>query len=200
MTSATSGGGGAESSPGYTWVFKDAGAETTLLMNLVNLPMLKSAALKKLKGQGPSAANGSKSDKESLKKQIKLEFTRALQDPAADASPAEQEDADPDDISHLSTKTGGSNKTLLKQLAFKGYDERERLNYSETVLSFAEDESRPVTALDEVLRALLFVCQLIEKNNRAETIQAEARRRFFDPRDRALPVGRFPLSDLKVRV
>ena len=53
-------------------------------------------------------------------------------------------------------------KNLLKRIAFKGYDEREKAAYNVNVLTFQQDGSRPITALDDILRALLFACQLIE--------------------------------------
>ena len=59
------------------WVFKDGGAETTRLMNLIYLEMLKSSAVKKLTSTAKPVSMPAATH-ESLKKQIKNEFARSM--------------------------------------------------------------------------------------------------------------------------
>ena len=57
---------------------------------------------------------------------------------------------------HLAPRTSSS--ALLSRGMTKG----KRLPTNVNVLTFQQDGSRPITALDDILRALLFACQLIE--------------------------------------
>lgn len=59
------------------WIFKEGGAETTRLMNLINLEMLKSSAVKKLTSTAKPVSMPA-ANHESLKKQIKNEFARSM--------------------------------------------------------------------------------------------------------------------------
>ena len=142
----------------YRWIFKDGSAETTRLMNLINLPMIKSAAVKKLTAKGKdTSGKGPGEIRESLKKKIRAAFMQAL-------SPSQDVEACPSTEETAARSGGGGNKTLQKKLAFKGYDEREKKTYNLQVIAFNGEESRPVTALDEVLLALKFVCEMIDKD------------------------------------
>ena len=154
-----SGGSGGDLATSYRWIFKDGNAETTRLMNLINLPMIKSAAVKKLTAKGKeTSGKGPGEIRESLKKKIRAEFMQAL-------SPDQDVEArDPSTEETAARSGGGGNKTLQKKLAFKGYDEREKKEYNLQVIAFNGEESRPVTALDEVLLALKFVCEMIDKD------------------------------------
>ena len=151
------------------WLFNEGGHESTRLMNLLNLPMLKSAAVRKMTSSKP--VSQPQQATESLKHQIRREFalSMGLTDPEGNASHngRDQVDDAPASIAGDSEQTvkkqkvGG--KTAQKQNAFKGYDERERAAYCVEIRAFDEAESRPITSLDEVLRALLFMCDLISK-------------------------------------
>ena len=81
------------------WVFKDGGSETTRIMNLVNLPMLKSSAVRKLTSTS-KPATATKATHESLKKQTKSQFAKTL-GWAVDEDPNGEE---------ASGKVGGKNK------------------------------------------------------------------------------------------
>ena len=69
-------GSGDADAKGCEWVFKEGGSETTRLMNLVNLPMLKSSAVRKLTNE--KVVPLTKQTHESLKQQIKMEFARSM--------------------------------------------------------------------------------------------------------------------------
>ena len=75
-------------------------------------------------------------------------------------------DGQPQSASLATGAAGDGTKGSLKKLAFKGYDEREKAQYNTTVLSLLGDEGRPLTALDEVLKALIFMCDMIEKDSK----------------------------------
>lgn len=113
-----------------SWVFREGGQDATRLMNLVNLPMLTSTAVKKMTASdGKGRASEGKSASDSLKTKIKQEFQQAL-------------GVLPPTVTDGSEEAGAANsgsKAMQKKAAFKGYDAREKANYSLTVLSFSQE-------------------------------------------------------------
>lgn len=59
------------------WIFKDGGAESTRIVNLINLPMTKSAAARKMTAVA-KVVPAAKATHESLKQQIKKEFAKSV--------------------------------------------------------------------------------------------------------------------------
>ena len=153
------------------WIFKEGSAENTRLMNLINLPMLKSQAIKKLTSSSSASNQVQRSaDKDSLKKRIKSEFAKALESGSSSSSVNEPNTGGGDENEQeVDPKRQRTGKNLLKSIAFKGYDEREKASYDVNIMSFQNDTSRPVTALDEILSALLLACKLFEKETGNQT-------------------------------
>ena len=159
-------------------------------MNLLNLPMETSAVVKKLtpitvgagesaEGGGATSAKGTgKTGKsklnpnlavkaelaqvESLKIQLKDSEAKKL-GRTGDAAQAEDADAQAQEPDSKRRKT----KKAARGLTIKGYSDDERASFSGMVTSCTSGatESRPLTALDDIIRALDYAMGLLKSKN-----------------------------------
>ncbi|CAE7569950.1 unnamed protein product [Symbiodinium sp. CCMP2592] len=173
--------------------FEKGGADASKSMNLLNLPMETSSVVRKMalstggagegaegrggamsaKGTGKSKINPSLAVKaelaqvESLKIQLKDTEAKKLGRPAGDrdigqaqADAAEAQAQEPD-----STKR--KTKKSARGLTIKGYSDDERSSFSGVVTSCTSGatESRPLTALDDIIRALDYAMGLLKNKD-----------------------------------
>ena len=136
------------------WIFRKPGLETTQLMNLVNLNMIGSSAVKKMTNAKAKAAPKNEAVL-NLKSKIKAEFHEKF----LSALPKESKDP---------AEGNGTSQGKQKQRSqhFAGYMEQEKGTYKIEI--HGSDGCRPLTALDEILLALRFAISHIEEKENPE--------------------------------
>lgn len=136
------------------WIFRKPGLETTQLMNLVNLNMIGSSAVKKMTNAKAKAAPKNEAVL-NLKSKIKAEFHEKF----LSALPKESKDP---------AEGNGTSQGKQKQRSqhFAGYMEQEKATYKIEI--HGSDGCRPLTALDEILLALRFAISHIEEKENPE--------------------------------
>ena len=183
-----------------SYAFSKGGAETTRLMNVVNIPMQGSVVVKKMTAAAKVESDSARSQtrgtktaevglivkkflsnvegldiqmKDKEKEKLGLGATPGDSAPQAPsdaqlhqsdardqdgkASDADKDTAEPEDqaAGEPAAKKAKIGKAERKRSLFKGYDE-ERASYS-TIALATSGESRPITALDDIMAALQFV-------------------------------------------
>ena len=149
------------------WIFQKSNSETAQLMNLPNISMLTSTAVKKMMQAPGGKPNPTKEATASLKSRIKAEFQKSFME-AKNLMKSGGGDHD----SSATSATGNGNdgedeskcpgKQKIKSQHYSGYSDAKKKQYMMEIRSIDEKESRHLTALDEVLCALRFAVLHIE--------------------------------------
>ena len=183
-----------------TFAFQKGGAETSKLMNLLNLPMESSVVVRKMKsGQesgtargGPSGGKGhgqggegagrinpglavkaALSEIDSLDIELKPSEMKKMGRPSpanvdagqtGEAGAATAGDPCANDEPDQKKRKTGSGKKAARGLTIKAYDDAERALFSTCISSCAAGapETRPLTALDDIVGALRYAFQILK--------------------------------------
>ena len=143
------------------WVLEKPGLESTKYMNLVNLPMLHSATVRKM--TAVAKTNEHKAATASLKSSIKEVFAKNF----FAGTMANGQGENPEPVEEAEQK-GPFGKQKAKHGNFAGFSDHEKKVYEVTISSIegvvggVGGESRAVTALDDVLAALMYAAWHVE--------------------------------------